>query len=142
MGSSDYVGSAGSLAGAVFQGLYGVYIRDKTLNLKIRLGDQPGQIHLYQPATDNYVAYRYCYSEVSNTVRIIYESNFPGMGEICVLLPKNRQPEELVIDGEKKTFTREMTGEDTYGCFSTDWKAHQLDLRIADSPLGRKSDTP
>ena len=52
MGSSDYAGSAGSLAGAVFQGLYGVYLNDKTLNLRVRLRDQPGQVHLYEPATD------------------------------------------------------------------------------------------
>jgi hypothetical protein len=135
MGSSDYVGSAGSLAGAVFQGLYGVYVSDKTLKLKIRLRDQPGQVHLYEPATDKYVGYQYRYLEESNTVKITYESNSPGVGEICVLLPKNRQPKELIVDGEKKTFRREVTGEDTYGCFSTDWKAHQLELKTADSPV-------
>lgn len=135
MGSSDYVGSAGSLAGAVFQGLYGVYVSDKTLKLKIRLRDQPGQVHLYEPATDKYVGYQYRYLEESNTVKITYESNSPGVGEICVLLPKNRQPKELMVDGEKKTFRREVTGEDTYGCFSTDWKAHQLELKTADSPV-------
>ena len=135
MGSSDYVGSAGSLAGAVFQGLYGVYVSDKTLKLKIRLRDQPGQVHLYEPATDKYVGYQYRYLEESNTVKITYESNSPGVGKICVLLPKNRQPKELMVDGEKKTFKREVTGEDTYGCFSTDWKAHQLELKTADSPV-------
>lgn len=135
MGSSDYAGSAGSLAGAVFQGLYGVYVSDKTLKLKIRLRDQPGQVHLYEPATDKYVGYQYRYLEESNTVKITYESNSPGVGEICVLLPKNRQPKELMVDGEKKTFRREVTGEDTYGCFSTDWKAHQLELKTADSPV-------
>lgn len=137
MGSSDYVGSAGSLAGAVFQGLYGVYLDDKKLNLKIRLRDQPGQVHLYEPATDRYVGYQYRYLEESNTLELTYESNSPGVGKICVLLPKNRQPKELMVDGESKTFRREITGEDTYGCFSTDWKAHRLELKIADSPVRR-----
>jgi hypothetical protein len=141
MGSSDYAGNAGSLTAAIFQGLYGVYLRDETLGLKIRLGDQSGQIHLYQPATDKYVAYKYCYSETSKTVKISYESNSPGVGEICVLLPKNRQPEKLMIDGKKKTFTRERTGEDTYGCFSTDWKTHQSELTIAESPQGQSAKT-
>lgn len=132
MGSSDYAGSAGSLGAAIFQGLYGVYLSDQALNLKIRLGDQPGQLHLYQPATDKYVAYRYCYRQASQTIRINYESNSPGVGKICVLLPKNRQPENLMIDGKKREFTREQVGEDTYGCFSTDWKAHQSELKIAE----------
>lgn len=141
VGSSDYAGNAGSLAAAIFQGVYGIYLSDKTLSLKIRLGDQLGQIHLYQPATDKYVAYRYCYSEVSNTVRIIYESNSPGVGEICVLLPKNRQPGKLMIDGKKRAFRSVMTGEDAYGCFSTDWKTHQSELIIAEPPQGQRSNT-
>jgi hypothetical protein len=134
VGSSDYAGNAGSLAAAIFQGLYGVYLSEQTLNLKIRLGDQPGQIHLYQPATDKYVAYSYCYSETAESVRITYESNSPGVGKVCVLLPKNRQAEKLTIDGKKRTLTRETTGEDTYGCFSTDWKRHQSELKLSRLP--------
>lgn len=135
-GSSDYAGSVGSLSAAVFEGLYGVYLTGETLNLKIRLRDRPGQIHLYQPVTDSYVAYRYCYSQVSKTVRMVYESNSPGIGEMCVLLPQNRQLEELKVDGEKKAFTSETMGEDVYGCFSTDWKPHQSELKTADSHSG------
>jgi hypothetical protein len=134
MGSSDYAGNAGSLAAAIFQGLYGVYLSEQALNLKIRLGDQSGQIHLYQPATDKYVAYRYCYSEAAKTATINYESNSPGSGELCVLLPKNRQLEKLTVDGKKRSFTRRQTGEDSYGCFSTDWKTHQSELSMAQSP--------
>jgi len=133
MGSSDYAGSAGSLAGAVFQGLYGVYLNDKTLNLRVRLRDQPGQVHLYEPATDKYVSYQYHYLEESQTLKLNYQSNSRGVGKVCVLLPENRQPKELMVDGKKKVFIRETTGADTYGCFSTDWKAHQLELKIADS---------
>src|SRR6185503_5334459 len=44
MGSREYAGNAGALAGAIFQGLYGVYLTDRQLVLKIRLVDQSGQI--------------------------------------------------------------------------------------------------
>ncbi|MFL6229122.1 MAG: MGH1-like glycoside hydrolase domain-containing protein [Pyrinomonadaceae bacterium] len=135
-GSSDYAGSAGALSAAVFQGLYGVYLSGGMLNLKIRLSDRPGQIHVYQPATDNYVAYRYGYDEVSQTASMVYESNIPGAGELCVLLPQHRRLEELKVDGQKKTFTSETTGEDTYGCFPTDWKTHRMEFKTADSPPG------
>ncbi len=133
MGSSNYAGSAGSLAGVIFQGLYGVYLNDKDLNLKIRLRDQPGQVHLFEPATGKYVSYQYRYLEGSRTLKLTYESNASGVGQVCLLVPGNRQPGELRVDGEKKTLKRAVTGEDTYGCFVTDWKAHQLELRISDS---------
>ena len=139
MGSSDYAGNAGSLAAAIFQGFYGVYLSEQALRLKIRLGAQAGQIHLYQPATDKYVAYRYCYNEAAQTILLTYESNAPGVGEICVLLPKDRQPEKLTIDGKKKALTRQLTGEDTYGCFSTDWKRHQSELKIAAASSGQRA---
>ena len=131
MGSSEYAGNAGSLSAAIFQGLYGVYLSEQALSLKIRLRDQSGQIHLYQPATDKYVAYSYCYIEASKTVRIVYESNSRGAGEICVLLPANGQPAKLMVDGKKRAFRSVRTGEDNYGCFSTDWKPHQSELTMA-----------
>jgi hypothetical protein len=132
MGSPNYAGSAGALAGAIFQGLYGVYLNNKMLNLNIRLGDQPGQVHLYEPATGRYVTYQYRYLKESKTLKLTYESNAPGVGKICVLMPKNQQPTELRVDGERKTFGRENRGEATFGCFSTDWNAHQSELKIAD----------
>jgi len=132
-----YAGSAGALAGVIFQGLYGVYLNDKDLNLKIRLRDQPGQVHLFEPATGEYVSYQYSYLEGSRTLKLTYESNAPGVGQVCLLVPGNRQPGELRVDGEKKTLKRAVTGEDTYGCFVTDWKAHQLELRISD-PVKQK----
>ena len=137
MGSSNYAGSAGALAGAIFQGLYGVYLSEKDLNLKIRLRDQPGQVHLFEPATGKYVSYQYRYLEDSRTLKLTYESNSPRIGNVCLLVPKNREPLELTVDGEKKTFKRIVTGEDTYGCFSTNWKAHQLELKISDSQSAR-----
>jgi len=133
MGSSNYAGSAGSLAGAIFQGLYGVYLKDEGLNLEIRLRDQPGQVHLFEPATGKYVSYQYHYLKESRILKLTYESNSPGVGKICVLTPENGQPGELMVDGKKKAFKRVVTGEDTYGCYFTDWKAHELVLKISDS---------
>lgn len=131
IGSSDYAGNAGALAASIFQGLYGVYLSEQGLKLKIRLGAEPGQIHLYQPATDKYVAYQYCYSETTRTVSLSFESNTPGTGEICVLLPKNGRAEKLTLDGKKRSLTQAQTGEDAYGCFATDWKRHRAELKIS-----------
>ena len=133
MGSSNYAGSAGALAGVMFQGLYGIYLNDKGLNLNIRLRDQPGEIHVFEPATGKSVSYKYRYVAESRTLKLTYESNAPGIGKICMLVPKNRQPEALMVDGEKKALNRRVTGEDTYGCVSTDWKAHNLELQFSDA---------
>jgi hypothetical protein len=138
MGSPNYAGSAGALAGAIFQGLYGVYLNSKSLNLNIRLGDQPGHVHLYEPATGKYLTYQYSYLKESKTLKLTYESNAAGVGKICMLLPKNQQPTELRVDGESKTFGREKRGEATYGCFSTDWNTHKSELKIADSSVRKR----
>jgi hypothetical protein len=129
-GSPNFAGSAGALAGAIFQGLFGTYLSAGALNLKIRLGDQPGQIHLYQPATDIYVAYQYSYDGAANVIKLRYESNFSRAGGVSILLPKNQRAEELLLDGKKESFIREAIGEDAYVNFSTDWKPHQLELKL------------
>jgi hypothetical protein len=135
MGSSNYVGNAGSLGSAIFQGLHGVYLTNQTLHLKIRLGDQSSQLSLFEPATGKYVRYAYRYLGGSNNLNLTYESNVSGAGRICVLVPANREPEELILDGEKKTYRREVVGEDIYACFATDWKAHESKLKWGMSVL-------
>jgi hypothetical protein len=130
MGSANYVGNAGSLGRAIFQGLHGVYLTHHTLHLKIRLGDQSSQLNLFEPATGKYVRYTYRYLEGSNNLNLAYESNVSGVSRICILVPNSWEPEELILDGEKKTYRQEVVSEDIYACFATDWKAHELKLRM------------
>jgi hypothetical protein len=131
-GSRDYAGSAGALGGAVFQGLFGVYLSKAALVLKIRLGYQTGQIHLYEPVTDQYVAYQHCYEKQTNTIRLGYSSNFPDRGKIHILTPRNQRAIELSLDGSKINFETEVIGEDTYVVVDTDWKPHLLQLKLID----------
>ncbi|MDQ5844462.1 MAG: hypothetical protein M3539_04130, partial [Acidobacteriota bacterium] len=131
-GSRDYAGSAGALGGAIFQGLFGVYLNEATLALRIRLGEQPGQIRLYEPASDHYVSYRYCYDQQSGTVTLDYASNFPNAGQIHILLPANRKPEMLSLDGKQLRYETEDIGNDSYVVVSTDWKSHVLQLKLSD----------
>lgn len=129
MGSANYVGNAGSLGRAIFQGLHGVYLTYNTLHLKIRLGDQSSQLNLFEPATGKYVRYEYRYLD-SNNLNLTYESNVSDVGKICVLVPNGGEPEELIVDGEKTIYRREVVGEDVYACFATDWKAHESKLKM------------
>jgi hypothetical protein len=131
-GSRDYAGSGGALSGAVFQGLFGVYLSKAGLILKIRLGYQTGQINLYEPATDQYVAYQHCYERETNSIRLGYSSNFPYNGKIHILVPSNQRAAELCLDGSKINFETQVVGEDTYVVVDTDWKPHYLELKLSD----------
>src|SRR5439155_526270 len=82
-GSPTYAGSAGALAAAVFEGLFGVSLSADELRLTVRLGPKPGRIHLYQPATDTFVAYRYEPSD--RTLALDYDSNHGQTGHVAVL---------------------------------------------------------
>lgn len=129
-GSRNYAGSAGVLGGAIFQGLFGVYLSQDSLTLRIRLAYQSGQIHLYEPATDRYVDYQHCYDKVANLITVRYASNFPNAGRIHILIPNNQRAGELTFDGNKTDFATEVIGEDTYVILDTDWKSHQLQVRL------------
>ncbi len=108
--------------------MFGVYLESGKLNLWIRLGDQSGRIHLYQSATDNYVAYRYAYDVPARAVRLEYQSNVGRSGRVSILVQANRRAKKLLLDGVGKHFDSERIGEDMYVGLSTDWKPHQLEL--------------
>lgn len=128
-GSANYAGSAGVLGRDVFQGLFGIYLSQSTLSLRIRLGDQSGQVHLYEPATDHYVAYNYCHEP--GAIRLNYESNVPGSGQLHLLLPPNQRAAEAQVDGKNIEFQTETIGEDVYLVLDSDWKAHELRVKLA-----------
>lgn len=130
-GSAAYSGSAGALGEAVFQGLFGIYLTADALELRVRLGDGPCEIHLYQPATDTYLAYQYSADAKAQRIRLSYESNHPRPGRIAVRLPKGMRAVELRRDGRGQAFSSETVGEDTFAAFPTDWKPHAVEIHLA-----------
>lgn len=129
-GSRNYAGSAGALGAACFQGLFGVYLTAGALELRVRLGDWPGQIQLYQPATETYVRYRYRYDEKAHRLDLRYESNSASEGGLSILLPKGGTVSGLWVDEEERSFSVESLGEDRYVKLSTDWSPHQLRVQL------------
>jgi hypothetical protein len=136
-GSPRYAGSAGALAAAVFQGLFGVYLGEGELSLKVRLAGRPGRIHLHQPATDTFVAYEYR-PDGTDTLRLQYESNHPRRGEVSILLPAGLKARALRLDGEEKPFEPVRVGEDDYIRFPSDWRPHTAELALEAPPAGRR----
>ncbi|HEX8746349.1 MAG TPA: trehalase family glycosidase [Pyrinomonadaceae bacterium] len=130
-GSANYAGSAGVMGAAIIQGLFGVYLSNSRLDLRVRLMERAGRIFLRQPATDSYLSYQYSYDEPGGRITLNYESNANREGQVCLLLPQGVRPSELLLDGTKRSYTQETVGEDNYACASTDWKPHRLELRVA-----------
>ena len=129
-GSPNYAGSAGALGTASFRGLFGVYLRGGELELKVRLADQPGQIHLNQPATETFVRYRYRYDQTQQEIRLFYETNLEGEGNLSVLLPVGKTANSISLDDEAHGFRNESVGEDRYIALTTDWAAHELRVQL------------
>jgi hypothetical protein len=123
-GSAHYAGSAGALAGAVFSGLFGIDSRAEALAITVRLGATAGAVRVYEPAIDRYVAYRY--EAAADALRLRFESNAPGTGELALLLPGGRAVASVRLDGRPMPSAERRVGHDRYLALATDWQPHEL----------------
>jgi hypothetical protein len=128
-GSPTYAGSAGMLAAAVFEGLFGVSLTADELSLTVRLGAESGRIHLYQPATDTFVAYRYEPS-VSSIV-LEYDSNHPRPGRVALGLPPTGRAARVLLDAKPVPFRVGAVGRDRWVVVETPWGPHRLEAVLA-----------
>jgi hypothetical protein len=136
-GSATYAGSAGVLAAAVFEGLFGVSLSADALSLTVRLGDEPGRIHLYQPATDTFAAYRYEPSDRS--LVLSYDSNHRHAGHVSILIPEGRAVSRLLLDSKPVAFRTHITGGDRLVTVDTVWGPHRIEAEIVTTARPRGS---
>jgi len=131
-GSPTYAGSAGTLAAAVFEGLFGVALSADRLDITVRLGGEPGSIHLHQPATDTFVAYRYRPS--ARALVLEYDSNHARAGRIAVRLPPGATVTAARLDGRPVPVRTETTGRDRFVAVDTTWGPHRLEAVLGVAP--------
>jgi len=129
-GSPHYAGSVGALSGALYQGLFGIDSRAEGLALTVRLGTASGSVSVHEPALDRRVAYDWRYDPDTRTGRLHLESNAPGTGGLRVRLPSGATPERALMDGLDAEVAVEAVGNDAYLALNTDWKAHDLEVRL------------
>ena len=129
-GSKHYAGSVGALSGALYQGLFGIDSRAEGLAVTVRLGTVPGSVRVHEPALDRRVAYAWRYDPDTRTGRLHVESNAPGTGTLRVRLPSGASPERALMDGLDVELTVEAVGNDAYLALTTDWRAHDLEVRL------------
>ena len=127
-GSAAYAGSAGVLAAALFEGLFGVSLSAGELSLTVRLGEEPGRIHLYQPATDTFVAYRY--EPSARSLLLEYDSNHPRPGRVAIRIPPGRRARSVSVDAKPAAFRTETVGRDRYVNVDTSWARHRIEVAL------------
>jgi hypothetical protein len=121
-GSATYAGAAGALAQALYEGLFGVELRLGRLDLRVRLGAQPGMLRLFQPASGTRVSYRHVPELARRRLRFEVTSNAPTAGTLALRLPAGWSARAVQRDGQALAFERESVGADRYVVMATAWE--------------------
>jgi hypothetical protein len=141
-GSDYYAGSAGSLARALFEGYFGFKPGEKALKLEPRLGTDQGRIDLSVPASGFALSYDYRPSPAEKRIVFSFESNYPGRGEIGLLVPwglfglsgakADQKKIKIWLDGEGISFRWDSRNQDDFLVINTDFKKHTLEIGLGD----------
>jgi hypothetical protein len=138
-GSDFYAGSAGSLAKALFEGYFGIKMGRNHLSIEPKLGKDAGMIHVFQPSDNLFVAYEYSLDEDKKKVTLSYNSNFPHIGLLKILIPWSEKTEEkdwlkrnlgVQIAGKRKNFRFETRNSDSFIVIATDFDSHVAQISI------------
>jgi len=141
-GSDFYAGSAGSMGKALLEGYFGVRLDHNHLSITPKLRKDSAKIHIFQPATDIFVAYQYTFDEKNNKLTLDFNSNFPQKGIIKTLSPWGFSPDKkphlekmfnVFIDGKKIEHRLERTNEDIYIVIESDFNSRRLEILCMES---------
>lgn len=125
MGSAQLAGGAGALAGALFEGYFGVELSHDALNLMPRIA-QNGKfaVNVYQPSTKQCA--RYEMRRKDREITLTYEATLSNKGTLCVLVPLERSSFHVTLDKKHIETAFTEKGADAFLCFSTSWSPHRL----------------
>jgi len=128
-GPSDYAGAAGTVGEAIVAGLFGVRIDMEGVELQPRLGNWPGFVRVYQPATGHYAAYRY--TPTVNALYLDYGVAASSLLRVAVLLPPGRSAQAASLDGGTVKFALQTIGWDNYAVIdSVPMGVHRLVIAL------------
>jgi hypothetical protein len=129
-GSDRYAGNVGALAGAIYQGLFGLDSRGDGLDLTVRLGQLAGSVQVCEPATGRHTTYTYSFPPGSREARLAFESDAPGTGRLAVRIPGPGVVEAVRLDDRPHPFEVTTLGQDRYVGLTTDWAPHELVIEV------------
>jgi GH15 family glucan-1,4-alpha-glucosidase len=126
-GSEQYAGSAGALAAAVFEGLYGIELKSDGVSIHVRLGASRGAIRVEEPATGRWVSY--VYEPGESALNLEFQTNV-AVKSIGLLLPEGTRPGEGTRDGEPVELDLVERGADRYAVLSPGGMTGQIVLSL------------
>jgi hypothetical protein len=131
MGSPRYAGSAGALADAVMQGLFGIALDAGRLEVDVRLGARSGEVHAHEPASGIEVDCRQTYDEAARRITVTVSGTARGTGRVGILLPSGATAVRLEVDGRARPLPRpRVVGRDRYLDVATDWARHEIGIAL------------
>jgi hypothetical protein len=138
-GSDFFAGSAGSLAGALVEGYFGLSLTAEALTLEPRAGLDRARVHAYLPDSGLFAAYDYDPKPGGRALSFSYNSSFAGRGLVRIRLPWPIQTKdslqstngdyEVMLDGRPAPFVQTRVNDDEYISVETDFKNHRLEVR-------------
>jgi len=128
-GSASYAGSAGALGRALIEGLFGVRLSARRLELWVRLGSRSGAIDLREPATGASVSYDYAFDGERATLDLASSHGQPG--RVAVLLPPGHSPRRATLGGAPVVVGTLEVGSDTYATVEIPaWERARLEIEL------------
>ncbi len=125
-----YAGAAAVVGQAVVEGLFGITMHGKYVDLAPRLGERSGKIRVYQPVSDLYAAYRYQWTP--SRVSLAYGSNTPNALGVRVPVPWSDRTIVRLDGKDAPVTTVDKLGEDTDLFLIAPNGTHVIDLlRVA-----------
>lgn len=126
-GGGYFCGSAGSLSKAVYEGLLGIKVGQQTVGLEPKLGKESAFVHVYLPAADKFIAYRYEFDEAEDSLRMEYSSSFTSQGRLKILNPWSSDV-MVTLDGKEVDFSLERRNKDEFIVVETDFRNHVVEV--------------
>ncbi|MGB2907785.1 MAG: hypothetical protein WBB73_11800, partial [Candidatus Aminicenantaceae bacterium] len=127
LGSDSFCGSAGVLAKAVIEGYFGIQLEKGGVRLEPRLGDDSSRIHIYQPATDAFLAYDHQYEPENQRITLRLNSNLRGTLWLRILIPSPVREKTLAVLVDGRTMQAKVISE------------NQDTLVTLSTPIGRRT---
>jgi cellobiose phosphorylase len=139
-GSDFYGGSAGSLARAMYEGLFGLQLTERGICLEPKLGELTAAVHIDLPAADIFAAYEYQPIRAERKIIFRYNSNDPRPGKVQILIPLEffglterdqiGRKLEVMRDGAKASFQWLQLNQDNFVIVDTDLQNHTLEITL------------
>jgi len=112
-GGDQYAAAAGVYAQVIIEGLYGAHLSLAGPALTPRLGDWPGRIAVFQPASG--LSLRYSYQPYADRLEMVYETSRQDLAfPLRLLLPPGFTPGQARLDGAPLEWEILSLGQDTY----------------------------